>query len=88
MGAGIGGSAAAYFARQEFGPDIALDVFEADTVGGRLATIDVNDKAYEAGGSVIHPLNLHLVEIAKSLGVFYLKLILTNKHRLNSSGNY
>uniref|UniRef100_A0A8C4WYH5 Prenylcysteine oxidase 1 like n=1 Tax=Eptatretus burgeri TaxID=7764 RepID=A0A8C4WYH5_EPTBU len=69
VGAGIGGSAAAYFARQEFGPDIALDVFEADAVGGRLATIDVNGKAYEAGGSVIHPLNLHLVEIAKSLGL-------------------
>uniref|UniRef100_UPI00358FF787 prenylcysteine oxidase-like n=1 Tax=Myxine glutinosa TaxID=7769 RepID=UPI00358FF787 len=69
VGAGIGGSAAAYFARQEFGPDIALDVFEAGTVGGRLATIDVNGKAYEAGGSVIHPLNLHMVEIAKSLGL-------------------
>uniref|UniRef100_A0A667GSV7 Prenylcysteine oxidase 1 n=1 Tax=Lynx canadensis TaxID=61383 RepID=A0A667GSV7_LYNCA len=32
----------------------------AEEVGGRLATMTVRGQEYEAGGSVIHPLNLHM----------------------------
>lgn len=70
VGAGIGGSAAAYYLRQEFGPGVKIDVFEAGTVGGRLATAKIGDYEYETGGSVIHPLNLHMKHFIDKLGEF------------------
>uniref|UniRef100_K7G3K5 Prenylcysteine oxidase 1 n=1 Tax=Pelodiscus sinensis TaxID=13735 RepID=K7G3K5_PELSI len=69
IGAGIGGTSAAYFLRQKFGKDVRIDVFEKGTVGGRLATVNVEGKDYEAGGSVIHPLNLHMKHFVKELGL-------------------
>uniref|UniRef100_A0A8C0QRN4 Uncharacterized protein n=1 Tax=Chelonoidis abingdonii TaxID=106734 RepID=A0A8C0QRN4_CHEAB len=69
IGAGIGGTSAAYFLRQTFGKDVQIDVFEKGTVGGRLATINVEGKDYEAGGSIIHPLNLHMKHFVKELGM-------------------
>ncbi|NWX92987.1 PCYOX oxidase, partial [Nothoprocta ornata] len=69
VGGGIGGTAAAYFLRQRFGRSVAIDVFERGTVGGRLATVHVDGLDYEAGGSVIHPLNLHMKHFVKELGL-------------------
>lgn len=68
VGAGIGGTAAAFYLRQEFGPAVKIDVFESGTVGGRLATVKIGDYEYETGGSVIHPLNLHMKEFIEKLG--------------------
>lgn len=68
VGGGIGGSAAAYFLRQEFGPSVKIEVFESDTVGGRLATENIGGHDYESGGSIIHPLNLHMEHIVDRLG--------------------
>lgn len=68
VGGGIGGTAAAYYLRQEFGPAVTIDVFEPSTVGGRLATVKVGDYEYETGGSVIHPLNLHMKHFVERLG--------------------
>ncbi|XP_066062397.1 prenylcysteine oxidase 1 [Chamaea fasciata] len=69
VGGGIGGSAAAYFLRQKFGPGVQLHVLEKAALGGRLHTLDVEGAAYEAGGSVIHPLNLHMKHFVKELGL-------------------
>uniref|UniRef100_A0A3P9ISN7 Prenylcysteine oxidase 1 n=1 Tax=Oryzias latipes TaxID=8090 RepID=A0A3P9ISN7_ORYLA len=69
VGAGIGGTAAAFYLRQEFGPAVKIDVFESGTVGGRLATVKMGDYEYETGGSVIHPLNLHMKEFIEKLGI-------------------
>ncbi|KAJ7325049.1 hypothetical protein JRQ81_018069 [Phrynocephalus forsythii] len=69
IGAGIGGTSAAYFLRQRFGKDVQIDVFEKGEVGGRLATVSVEGKNYEAGGSVIHPLNLHMKHFVNMLGL-------------------
>ncbi|XP_050181808.1 prenylcysteine oxidase 1 isoform X1 [Myiozetetes cayanensis] len=69
VGGGIGGSAAAYFLRQKFGQSVRLDVLEKAAVGGRLDTLDVEGAAYEAGGSIIHPLNLHMKHFVKELGL-------------------
>ncbi|KAJ7305293.1 hypothetical protein JRQ81_011210 [Phrynocephalus forsythii] len=69
IGAGIGGTSAAYFLRQKFGRDVQIDVFEKGDVGGRLATLNVEGKHYEAGGAIIHPLNLHMKHFAKVLGL-------------------
>ncbi|RMB91036.1 hypothetical protein DUI87_32634 [Hirundo rustica rustica] len=69
VGGGIGGSAAAYFLRQKFGPGVRLHVLEKAALGGRLHTLDVEGAAYEAGGAVIHPLNLHMKHFVKELGL-------------------
>lgn len=70
VGAGIGGAATAYYLRQEFGPGVKIDVFEDGSVGGRLATVKIGDYEYETGGSVIHPLNLHMKHFVDKLGKF------------------
>ncbi|XP_069754924.1 prenylcysteine oxidase-like [Narcine bancroftii] len=73
IGAGIGGSSTAYFLRQKFGHNVGIDVYEKGTIGGRLATVTVNGQEYEIGGSVIHPLNLHMQEFVKQLGLKHRK---------------
>ncbi|XP_034565740.1 prenylcysteine oxidase 1 [Notolabrus celidotus] len=69
VGAGIGGTATAFFLRQEFGPGVKIDVFEPGSVGGRLATVKMGDYEYETGGAVIHPLNLHMKHFIEKLGI-------------------
>ncbi|TKC35006.1 hypothetical protein EI555_002103 [Monodon monoceros] len=69
IGAGIGGTSAAYYLRQKFGNDVKIDVFEKGEVGGRLATVTMQGQEYESGGSVIHPLNLHMKRFVKDLGM-------------------
>ncbi|KAL6472683.1 hypothetical protein MHYP_G00188710 [Metynnis hypsauchen] len=69
IGGGIGGTGAAYFLRQEFGPTVKIDVFEAGPVGGRLATENIRGYDYETGGSIIHPLNLHMKHFVDKLGL-------------------
>lgn len=76
VGAGIGGTAAAYYLRQEFGAGVKIDVFEPGTVGGRLATVKIGDYEYETGGAVIHPLNLHMKHFIERLG----KINIRNKY--------
>lgn len=68
IGAGIGGTAAAFYLREEFGPSVKIDVFEPGDVGGRLATVKIGDYEYETGGSLIHPLNLHMKHFIDRLG--------------------
>lgn len=69
VGAGIGGTAAAYYLRQEFGPGVKIDIFEPNTIGGRLATVRFGDYEYETGGAIIHPLNLHMKHFIDKLGI-------------------
>ncbi|KAG5272565.1 hypothetical protein AALO_G00166910 [Alosa alosa] len=69
VGAGIGGTAAAYFLRQEFGESVKIDIFEPGKVGGRLATENIAGDEYETGGSIIHPLNLHMKHFVDKLGL-------------------
>lgn len=69
VGGGIGGTATAYYLRQEFGTGVKIDLFEPGTVGGRLATEEIGGAEYEAGGSVIHPLNLHMKHFLEKLGL-------------------
>uniref|UniRef100_J3S9B1 Prenylcysteine oxidase 1 n=1 Tax=Crotalus adamanteus TaxID=8729 RepID=J3S9B1_CROAD len=73
IGAGIGGTSAAYFLRQKFGPEVRIDVFERGEVGGRLATVRLEGRDYEAGGAVLHPLNLHMKQFVKELGLSVLQ---------------
>ncbi|XP_072004955.1 prenylcysteine oxidase 1 [Engystomops pustulosus] len=69
VGAGIGGTSAAYFLRQKFGNHVQIDIIEKGEVGGRLSTVEMEGNHYEAGGAVIHPLNLHMKTFVKELGL-------------------
>ncbi|KAM3925676.1 prenylcysteine oxidase 1 [Leptodactylus fuscus] len=69
VGAGIGGTSTAYFLREKFGKHVQIDIFEKENVGGRLSTIEMEGYHYESGGSVIHPLNLHMKTFVKDLGL-------------------
>ncbi|KAG8440886.1 hypothetical protein GDO86_006572 [Hymenochirus boettgeri] len=69
VGAGIGGTSAAYFLRQKFGKHVKIDLYEKGEVGGRLATVEMEGNLYEAGGSLIHPLNIHMKTFVKELGL-------------------
>ena len=60
IGGGIGGASVSYFLRQEF-PDADIATFESSFVlGGRLATVEVNGRSYETGGSIIHSANKYM----------------------------
>ncbi|KAM6901419.1 prenylcysteine oxidase 1 isoform 1-T2 [Lycodopsis pacificus] len=69
VGAGIGGTSAAFYLRQEFGAGVKIDVFEPGDVGGRLATVKIGEHEYETGGAAIHPLNLHMKHFIEKLGI-------------------
>ncbi|XP_007516446.1 prenylcysteine oxidase-like [Erinaceus europaeus] len=69
VGAGIGGSAVAHFLQQHFGPQVQIDVYEQQAVGGRLATISVNKQHYESGAASFHSLSLHMQNFVKQLGL-------------------
>ena len=49
VGGGIGGSTASLFLREELGDDVEIVLFEKDRIGGRLSTVQVGDRFYEAG---------------------------------------
>jgi len=61
VGAGIGGASTAFFISRDF-PGANITVFEKGRVGGRLATLEVNGREYETGGSIIHPANKLMVD--------------------------
>lgn len=69
VGAGIGGTSAAYFLRELFGDNVDLDIFEKGQVGGRLATVKISDHYYNAGGSIVHPKNMYMVNFTEMLGL-------------------
>ena len=68
VGAGIGGSLAAYFLRQRGGEALEVDVFERGVVGGRTAVISFQGHTYETGASIIHTSNKYLVDLTKEFG--------------------
>ncbi|XP_055676353.1 LOW QUALITY PROTEIN: prenylcysteine oxidase 1 [Falco peregrinus] len=69
VGAGVGGAAAAHFLRQRFGRGARLAVLERAAPGGRVATVRLEGAGYEAGGAVLHPLNLHMKRFVSDLGL-------------------
>ena len=70
VGAGIGGCSAAYFLKELGGDALNITVFTNDKVGGRLATIDIDGKTYEAGGSVFHKTNEYMATFREKFGMY------------------
>ncbi|XP_046394831.1 prenylcysteine oxidase-like [Ischnura elegans] len=70
VGAGLGGTSVSYFLQDIFGEgNVVVDVYEEHEIGGRLATVDIGDRSYEAGGSVIHPDNKYMAHFCKKFGL-------------------
>eukprot|EP00051_Salpingoeca_urceolata_P007253 m.95967 g.95967 ORF g.95967 m.95967 type:complete len:517 (-) comp15175_c0_seq1:1361-2911(-) len=70
VGAGIGGAATAWFAREELPEGATIDVYERDQrVGGRAESIELEGEVHEAGGSVVHVKNEYMVAFAKALNL-------------------
>lgn len=69
IGGGIGGTSCAYFLREIFKDLAKIDVYEGNKVGGRLATVVMNDgNEYETGGSIIHQRNKYMSDFVTNLG--------------------
>ncbi|XP_018897991.1 prenylcysteine oxidase 1 [Bemisia tabaci] len=70
IGGGIGGTSTAHFLIDLFGrKNIDIDIYEANKIGGRLATAKVGDFEYETGGSVIHTSNKYMEDLISTLGL-------------------
>jgi prenylcysteine oxidase/farnesylcysteine lyase len=70
VGAGIAGSSAAYFVRQELGAQAEILVFErAAHVGGRVQERQIAGTMMELGGSIFHSSNRYLVLFVEVLGL-------------------
>ena len=72
IGAGIGGSFAAKFLRENGGKNLDIRVFakKGSEIGGRTAVCQIGDHVYETGACVIHSSNKHLVDLAKDHGEY------------------
>ncbi|CAK9798124.1 Prenylcysteine oxidase-like [Anthophora plagiata] len=69
VGGGIGGASSSHFLTELFKNNVNIDLYEANTLGGRLATVQINDNEFEAGGSIIHPKNKYMQDFVKLLGL-------------------
>ncbi|CAN6459207.1 unnamed protein product [Victoria cruziana] len=77
IGSGIAGSSAAHFLHElkksSFSTDslpIEILIFEKhDRVGGRMATITIGGVTFEAGGTILHPKNLHALNFTSLLNL-------------------
>jgi prenylcysteine oxidase/farnesylcysteine lyase len=70
IGTGIAGSAAAYFARKEFGQGITISVFERDSrVGGRMEHRPFAGTIVETGGTLLHSTNAYAAGMMDELGL-------------------
>ena len=72
VGAGIGGSAAAYYARELLEDDegCSITVFEGSIrVGGRVENVSYDGKPLEIGASILYSKNLHLMNAIAALGL-------------------
>lgn len=70
IGGGIGGTAAAHFVRNLFqNKKCDIHLYEPSSIGGRLATVEISGREYEAGGSIIHEKNFYMKNLSESLGL-------------------
>ncbi|OQV15601.1 Prenylcysteine oxidase [Hypsibius exemplaris] len=69
IGGGIGGCAASWFLREALDEQAEIVLFEKDKIGGRVATVNIAGREYEAGASVFHEKNMILQEFLKEFGL-------------------
>lgn len=52
IGAGIGGSATAYYLQSLLKDSVDITLFESNEIGGRLSARKIGQHRYEAGGAI------------------------------------
>jgi prenylcysteine oxidase/farnesylcysteine lyase len=71
IGSGIGGTSCAYFLKEIFNDFVEVDIYEGNKIGGRLATVTMNDGyEYETGGAVLHIRNKYMSDFVSDFGEF------------------
>lgn len=78
IGGGIGGASASHFLTELLNGILDIDLYEAKTIGGRLATIEIDRDEVEAGGSIIHPKNMYMQRFVTLLGKYRLLVSLVH----------
>jgi prenylcysteine oxidase/farnesylcysteine lyase len=69
IGAGVGGTSAAYFLKDLLGDNADVHVYSDGKVGGRTAVVEVDGRSYEGGGSVLHKDNMYMAGFAEKFGL-------------------
>ena len=69
LGAGLGGTGAAYFLHERLAADIHVFKQKDEAVGGRAYVIQVDGRDYEAGGSVFHISNQYMMSLSDQFGL-------------------
>ncbi|KAK9917016.1 hypothetical protein WJX75_010018 [Coccomyxa subellipsoidea] len=69
IGAGVGGSTAAWFLREQLGTSAHLDLYEQGETGGRTQIFKQDDEVFEMGASIIHEENRYFRELADRMGL-------------------
>ena len=69
LGAGMGGTGAAYFLHERLAADIHVFKQKDESVGGRAHTLKVDGRDYEAGGSIFHISNQYLMSLSDQFGL-------------------
>jgi len=70
IGGGIGSASTSHFLTELFNGSLKIDLYEAKTIGGRLATVKIDNIEMEAGGAIIHPKNMYMQKFVKLLGKY------------------
>lgn len=78
IGGGIGGASASYFLTELLNGTLDIDLYEAKTIGGRLATIKIDKDEIEAGGEIIHPKNMYMQRFVELLGEYGQQLFVSS----------
>ncbi|XP_071955344.1 prenylcysteine oxidase 1-like [Antedon mediterranea] len=60
IGGGISGTSCSYFLPKVFGDGVSVTLFEPNEIGGRMATVELANRFYESGGSVLHEKNVYM----------------------------
>ncbi|GMH43283.1 hypothetical protein BSKO_11205 [Bryopsis sp. KO-2023] len=74
VGAGAGGSCAAFFLKESLGRRVQIDIFEAGEIGGRAESFEYEGKVYELGAAIVYNGNKWFREIADKVGAKRVKL--------------
>ena len=69
IGGGIGGASSSHFLSELFDNNLNIDLYEVQTIGGRLATVEIDNNEFEAGGSIIETENRYMQDFVKLLGL-------------------
>ena len=72
IGGGIGGASSSHFLSELFDNNLNIDLYEVKTIGGRLATIEIDNNEFEAGGSIIESENRYMQDFVQLLGTLFL----------------